>query len=89
MSAHVSSRLYTLDPSPHSFNALQHTIDPLTMEIHYTNVLLLIPKNIAGAIAAENVNTAAPALKIYWIILPNILQKKRNNGRNHYNHELF
>jgi Fe-Mn family superoxide dismutase len=78
---------FTQKPLSYSYNALEPTIDAMTMEIHYTKHAATYTKNLADAMAAEKVTE-----KNIEDLLKNISKyssKMRNNGGGHYNHELF
>ena len=75
-------------PLAYTYNALEPSIDAMTMEIHYTKHAAAYSKNVKEAALAEKVDTKKPLEEV----LNNISKysvKMRNNGGGHYNHELF
>ena len=75
-------------PLAYAYNALEPSIDAMTMEIHYTKHAATYCKNVKEAALAEKVDTK----KTLEEMLNNISKysvKMRNNGGGHYNHELF
>ncbi len=75
-------------PLIYAYNALEPSIDALTMEIHYSKHAAAYCKNVKEAAAAEGVDTKKPIEDV----LKNISKfsmKMRNNAGGHYNHELF
>lgn len=75
-------------PLIYAYNALEPSIDALTMEIHYSKHAAAYCKNVKEAAAAERVDTKKPVEDV----LKNISKfsmKMRNNAGGHYNHELF
>lgn len=74
-------------PLPYAYDALEGSIDAMTMEIHYT-------KHAAGYV--NNLNKAIAGTDLQKESLEAILSKAstlspavRNNAGGHYNHELF
>lgn len=88
-SVHASTTPYTQQPLPYSYKALEPSIDPLTMEIHYTKHAATYAKNLAEATAAEGVNTSQTSLETLLGNISKYSAKMRNNAGGHYNHELF
>ncbi|MDB5230089.1 MAG: superoxide dismutase [Chitinophagaceae bacterium] len=76
-------------PLPYSYNALEKAIDATTMEIHYTKHAATYAKNVADALAAENVNTQNVTIQNLLRNISKYSAKMRNNAGGHYNHELF
>jgi Fe-Mn family superoxide dismutase len=75
-------------PLIYAYNALEPSIDAMTMEIHYTKHAAAYCKNVKEAAAAEGVDIKKPIEEV----LKNISRysvKMRNNAGGHYNHELF
>ena len=75
-------------PLIYAYNALEPSIDAMTMEIHYTKHAAAYCKNVKEAAAAEGVDIKKPIEEV----LKNISKysvKMRNNAGGHYNHELF
>ncbi|MEJ7682910.1 MAG: superoxide dismutase [Segetibacter sp.] len=89
LAANASPTLYTQQPLPYSYTALQRSIDALTMEIHYTKHAATYAKNLAEATAAEGVNTSTTSVENLLSNISNYSAKMRNNAGGHYNHELF
>ncbi len=75
-------------PLPYAYNALEPSIDAMTMEIHYTKHASAYSKNLKEAAAAEKVDTTKPLEDVLQKI-SSFSTKMRNNGGGHYNHELF
>jgi Fe-Mn family superoxide dismutase len=80
---------YTQTPLPYNYNALEPSIDALTMEIHYTKHAAAYAKNLGEACTAENVNTQTTPLETVLASMSKYSTKMRNNAGGHYNHELF
>ncbi len=75
-------------PLGFAFDALEPSIDAMTMEIHYTKHAAGYCKNVKEAAAAEGVDMKKPIEDV----LKNISKysvKMRNNAGGHFNHELF
>ena len=75
-------------PLAYAYNALEPSIDAMTMEIHYTKHAAAYCKNLKEAAVAEKVDISKPVEDV----LKNISKytmKMRNNAGGHYNHELF
>jgi len=85
----IPSTPYTQQPLPYAYNALDQVIDAMTMEIHYTKHAAAYAKNLADAVAAENVNTTSTKLEQLLGSISKYSAKMRNNAGGHYNHELF
>jgi Fe-Mn family superoxide dismutase len=76
-------------PLPYDFAALEPNIDAMTMEIHYTKHAATYAKNLAEAVAAENVDTGKMKLEDVLKNISKYSAKMRNNAGGHYNHEMF
>ncbi|MFT3676515.1 MAG: superoxide dismutase [Chitinophagaceae bacterium] len=76
------------EPLPYAYNALEKSIDALTMEIHYTKHASAYASNLQAAAKDEKVDTNQPLEKVLGSI-SRYSAKMRNNGGGHYNHELF
>lgn len=76
-------------PLPYEFGALEPHIDATTMEIHYTKHAAGYAKNLAEAIAAENVDSKKIKLEDLLKNISKYSTKMRNNAGGHYNHEMF
>jgi len=80
---------YTQRALEYTYNALEPSIDAMTMEIHYTKHAAGYTKNMMDALAAEKVDISKTSITD---LLPQISKysiKLRNNAGGHYNHELF
>lgn len=79
---------FTQEPLAYAYNALEPSIDAMTMEIHYTKHAAAYCKNLNEAAQAENVE---PDKRIEAILkgISKYSMKMRNNAGGHYNHELF
>ncbi len=75
-------------PLAYAYNALEPSIDALTMEIHYTKHAAAYSKNLKEAAVSEGVDTKTPLEEVLHKISKYSV-KMRNNGGGHYNHELF
>ncbi len=76
------------DPLAYAYNALEPSIDALTMEIHYTKHAAAYCKALNEAAHTENVDVNKPIEDILKDISL-YSSKMRNNAGGHYNHELF
>ena len=75
-------------PLGYAYNALEPSIDALTMDIHFNKHAGAYCKNVKEAAAAEGVDIKKPIEEV----LANISKysvKMRNNAGGHFNHELF
>ena len=75
-------------PLPYPYNALEPSIDALTMDIHYNKHAAAYSKNAKEAAVAEAVDTTKP-LEDVLNKISKYSVKMRNNAGGHYNHELF
>jgi len=75
-------------PLPYAYNALENTIDAMTMEIHYSKHAAAYSKNLKEAAATEGVDQSKP-LEDVLANISKFSAKMRNNGGGHYNHEMF
>ncbi|HTS45190.1 MAG TPA: superoxide dismutase [Puia sp.] len=80
---------YKQQPLPYAYNALEPYIDAATMELHYSKHAAGYAKNLAEAVAAENVNPEKTSLEDLLGNISRYSAKMRNNAGGHYNHELF
>ena len=83
-----SSISFDQQPLGYAFNALEPSIDALTMDIHYNKHAGAYCKNVKEAATAEGVDLKKPIEEV----LANISKysvKMRNNAGGHFNHELF
>ncbi|MES2848450.1 MAG: superoxide dismutase [Bacteroidota bacterium] len=84
----VIHEVFKQQPLAYGYNALEPSIDALTMEIHYTKHAAAYCKNLNEAVHEEKLEGE----KVIENILKNISKysmKMRNNAGGHYNHELF
>jgi Fe-Mn family superoxide dismutase len=89
MAKNIAPIPYTQQPLPYGYNALEPSIDAMTMEIHYSKHAATYAKNLAEATAAESVNPASTSLESLLGNISKYSTKMRNNAGGHYNHELF
>ena len=87
-SAMLANIGFDQQPLAYSYNALEPSIDALTMEIHYSKHAAAYSKNLKEAALAESVDTKKPLEEVLNKISKYSV-KMRNNGGGHYNHELF
>ncbi|MFT3705634.1 MAG: superoxide dismutase [Agriterribacter sp.] len=76
-------------PLGYAYNAIEPSVDALTMEIHYTKHAATYTKNLTDATAAEHVNTGSTTIEQLLSGISKYSPKMRNNAGGHYNHELF
>jgi len=76
------------EPLPYAYNALEKSIDALTMEIHYSKHAATYATNLNDAAKAEGVDTSKPLEDVLGKV-SKFTPKMRNNAGGHYNHELF
>jgi Fe-Mn family superoxide dismutase len=74
---------------PYMYNALEPSIDALTMEIHYSKHAAAYAKSLGEACTAEGVNTSSKTLESVLRNISKYSAKMRNNAGGHYNHEMF
>ena len=79
--------LFTQDPLPYAYAALEPHIDALTMEIHYSKHHAAYVKNVNEAIAAEGIAAADEAA--FFGGISKLSAKARNNGGGAWNHNFF
>lgn len=75
-------------PLPYAYNALEPSIDALTMEIHYTKHAAAYCKSLNEAAHDEKLDDTRSIESILKDI-SKYSTKMRNNAGGHYNHELF
>jgi len=80
---------YTQMPLAYNYNALEPSVNAMTMEIHYTKHAAAYAKNLGEACTAENINTQTTPLEMVLASISKYSTKMRNNAGGHYNHELF
>lgn len=86
--AGINSIGFDQQPLGYAYNALEPSIDALTMDIHFNKHAGAYCKNVKEAAAAEGVDIKKPIEEV----LANISKysvKMRNNAGGHFNHELF
>jgi len=72
---------------PYGYNALEPSIDAMTMEIHYTKHHATYIKNVNEAIAAEKITYANE--KEFFANASKLSPKAKNNGGGSWNHNFF
>jgi Fe-Mn family superoxide dismutase len=89
---HVSNPLinalqFTQVALPYSYQALEPSIDAMTMDIHYNKHHAAYIKNVNEAIAAEKITYATE--KDFFANASKLSAKARNNGGGAWNHNFF
>ncbi len=74
-------------PLPYANNALEPSIDSLTMEIHYGKHHAAYIKNVNEAISAEKITHSSE--KDFFSNISKLSAKARNNGGGAWNHNFF
>ncbi|MEO5976740.1 MAG: superoxide dismutase [Chryseolinea sp.] len=72
---------------PYAYNALEPSIDAMTMEIHYTKHHAAYIKNVNEAIAADKITYATE--KEFFAHASKLSPKAKNNGGGSWNHNFF
>ena len=72
---------------PYAYNALEPSIDAMTMEIHYTKHHATYIKNVNEAIAAEKITYATE--KDFFTNASKLSPKAKNNAGGAWNHNFF
>lgn len=85
---HLPHSHFKQAPLAYAFNAMEPSIDALTMEIHYTKHAAAYCKALNEAAHAENTSETVSVETILKDI-SKYSAKMRNNAGGHYNHELF
>lgn len=75
-------------PLAYAYNALEPSIDALTMEIHYSKHAAAYCKALNEAAYTDNVDESK-SLEAILKEISKYSTKMRNNAGGHYNHELF
>ena len=75
-------------PLGYAYNALEPSIDSMTMDIHYNKHAAAYCKNVNEAAKAEGVDIKKPIEDVLASISKYSV-KMRNNAGGHFNHELF
>lgn len=86
----TANSIIGLDQTPlaYAYNALEPSIDAMTMDIHYNKHAAAYAKNLKEAVTAEKADAGGGVEKILAQV-SKYSAKMRNNGGGHYNHELF
>ncbi|WP_069661311.1 superoxide dismutase [Arcticibacter eurypsychrophilus] len=84
---HLKPFLFSQILLPYPYNALEPSIDALTMEIHYTKHHATYIKNVNEAITAENLSYANAAE--FFAHSTGMSPKARNNAGGAWNHNFF
>lgn len=79
---------FSQEPLAYPYNALESSIDALTMEIHYSKHAAAYCKNLNEA-AHDEAGGAGKSLEAILKDISKYSTKMRNNAGGHYNHELF
>ena len=79
--------LFAQAPLPYAFDALEPHIDARTMELHYTKHHAKYVKEVADAMAEENI--AAKSAEEFFAQVGTYSAKARNNGGGAWNHDLY
>ena len=72
---------------PYKYDALEPSIDAMTMEIHYTKHHAAYVKNVNEAVLEEGVAATSP--EELFAHIGKFTPKMRNNGGGAWNHDLF
>lgn len=78
---------FAQNPLPYAYNALEPSIDAMTMEIHYTRHHAAYVKNVNDAIAAEKIGYASEIE--FFKNASKLSAKARNNSGGAWNHNFF
>lgn len=79
--------MFTQDPLPYAYNALEPSIDAMTMEIHYGKHHATYIKNVNEAIKAEGLNYKNAA--DFFAHSSKMSAKAKNNAGGAWNHNFF
>ena len=81
-----TTSIFKLPELPYGYNAFPETIDPLTMEIHYTKHHQGYTDNLNAALKEANISgkTIEEILS-----MDNLPEAIRNNGGGYFNHNLY
>ena len=82
----LTNSAFKLPELPYGYNAFPETIDPLTMEIHYTKHHQGYTDNLNTALKEANISGKTIEEILSMDNLPNAI---RNNGGGYYNHNLY
>lgn len=86
-SDHLDGILFKQDPLPYKYDALEPSIDAMTMEIHYTKHHATYIKNVNEAIKAENLTYKSE--QEFFANASKLSPKVRNNAGGAWNHNFF
>jgi Fe-Mn family superoxide dismutase len=84
----ISSIGFDQQPLAYAYNALEPSIDGMTMDIHFNKHAAAYCKNVKEAAIAEGVDMKKPIEDVLASISKYSV-KMRNNAGGHFNHELF
>lgn len=79
--------VYTFEPLPYAYDALQPHIDAKTMEIHYDRHHRAYFNNFVNAVKDTEID--GMTLEAIFARMSDFPVSVRNNGGGHYNHTLF
>lgn len=85
--AEPAALIFAQIPLPYAYNALEPSIDAMTMEIHYSKHHAAYIKNVNEAIVAENISVSSE--KDFFLNVSKFSAKARNNGGGAWNHNFF
>lgn len=85
-SVSVTPRIFKLPELLYGYNAFPETIDPLTMEIHYTKHHQGYTDNLNSALEQANISGKTIEEILRGNDLPDVI---RNNGGGYFNHNLY
>ncbi len=83
----INAFMFSQDPLPYAYNALEPSIDAMTMEIHYSKHHATYIKNVNEAITAEKLNYKNAA--DFFANASRVSAKARNNAGGAWNHNFF
>jgi Fe-Mn family superoxide dismutase len=84
---HAGAFQFAQIPLPYAYQALEPSIDAMTMDIHYNKHHAAYVKNVNDAIAAENI--AFTSEKDFFTNASKLSPKARNNSGGAWNHNFF
>ncbi len=82
----VATSIFELPELPYGYNAFPETIDPLTMEIHYTKHHQGYTDKLNAALKEANISGKSIEEILSMDNLPDAI---RNNGGGYFNHSLY
>lgn len=83
----ATTTLFPQAPLPYAYDALEPHVDARTMELHYGKHHAKYVKEVADAIAEENID--ATSAEDFFANVSGYSQKARNNGGGAWNHDLY